>query len=131
MPSGSSYRPGDIIRMYNGKTVEVANTDAEGRIILADSLAFGIRTYDPKAIIDVATLTGAAIIALGANVGGAISNNIPFMDKLKKASEKTGEKLWELPLYEEFHDQIKSNVADIKNLGGRQGGAITACGIFG
>src|SRR6185437_3439310 len=74
MPSGSSYRPGDIIRMYNGKTVEVANTDAEGRIILADSLAFGIRTYDPKAIIDVATLTGAAIIALGANVAAAISN---------------------------------------------------------
>jgi leucyl aminopeptidase len=130
MPSGSSYRPGDIIRMYNGKTVEVANTDAEGRIILADSLAFGIRTYDPKAIIDVATLTGAAIIALGANVAAAISNNIPFMDKLKKASEKTGEKLWELPLYEEFHDQIKSNVADIKNLGGRQGGAITAAAFL-
>ena len=130
MPSGSSYRPGDIIRMYNGKTVEVANTDAEGRIILADSLAFGIRTYDPKAIIDVATLTGAAIIALGAERSAAISNNIPFMDKLKKASEKTGEKLWELPLYEEFHDQIKSNVADIKNIGGRQGGAITAAAFL-
>ena len=107
MPSGNSYRPGDIIRMYNGKTVEVANTDAEGRIILADSLAFGIRTYDPKAIIDVATLTGAAIIALGANVA-VISNNIPFMDKLKKASEKTGEKLWESHYTKNFMIKLKA-----------------------
>jgi leucyl aminopeptidase len=130
MPSGSSYRPGDIIKMYNGKTVEVANTDAEGRIILADSLAFGVKTYDPKVVIDIATLTGAAIIALGANVAAAIGNNTSLMDKLKKASEKTGEKLWELPLYEEFHDQIKSHVADIRNLGGRQGGAITAAAFL-
>ena len=130
MPSGSSYRPGDIIKMYNGKTVEVANTDAEGRIILADSLAFGVKTYDPKAVIDMATLTGAAIIALGANVAAAIGNNTSLMDKLNKASEKTGEKLWELPLYEEFHDQIKSHVADIRNLGGRQGGAITAAAFL-
>lgn len=130
MPSGSSYRPGDIIRMYNGKTVEVANTDAEGRIILADSLAFGIKTYDPKGVIDVATLTGAAIIALGANVAAAMGNNVSLMDKLKKVSEKTGEKLWELPLFEEFHDQIKSSVADIRNIGGRQGGAITAAAFL-
>ncbi|HET7345312.1 MAG TPA: leucyl aminopeptidase, partial [Nitrososphaeraceae archaeon] len=130
MPSGSSYRPGDIIKMYNGKTVEVANTDAEGRIILADSLAFGVKTYDPKVVIDIATLTGAAIIALGANVAAAIGNNTSLMDKLKKASVKTGEKLWELPLYEEFHDQIKSHVADIRNLGGRQGGAITAAAFL-
>jgi len=116
--------------MYNGKTVEVANTDAEGRIILADSLAFGIKTYDPKGVIDVATLTGAAIIALGANVAAAMGNNVSLMDKLKKVSEKTGEKLWELPLFEEFHDQIKSSVADIRNIGGRQGGAITAAAFL-
>ena len=130
MPSGSSYRPGDIIKMYNGKTVEVANTDAEGRIILADSIAFGIKNYDPRAVIDIATLTGAAIIALGANVAAAIGNDTSLMDKLKKVSEKTAEKLWELPLYEEFHDQIKSQVADIKNIGGRQGGAITAAAFL-
>lgn len=130
MPSGSAYRPGDIVRMYNGKTVEVLNTDAEGRMILGDAIAYGIATYNPRAVIDFATLTGAAIIALGSNVAAMIGNNKPLLDRLKKCAEKTGEKVWELPLYDEFHDQIKSTFADIKNVGGRPGGAITAAAFL-
>jgi leucyl aminopeptidase len=130
MPSSTAYRPGDIIRMYNGKTVEVLNTDAEGRMILADALAYGISLYNPKAIIDLATLTGACIIALGANVAAAIGTSKELIEKLRRASEKTGEKIWELPLYDEFHEQIKSTIADIKNIGGRPGGAITAAAFL-
>ena len=130
MPSATSYRPGDIIKMYNGKTVEVLNTDAEGRMILADALAYGIATYSPKAVIDLATLTGAAIIALGANVAAIVGTNKQLTDRIRKLAEKTGEKMWELPLYDEFHDQIKSTYADIKNIGGRAGGAITAAAFL-
>jgi leucyl aminopeptidase len=130
MPSSTSYRPGDIIKMYNGKTVEVLNTDAEGRMILADALAYGIATYSPKAVIDLATLTGAAIIALGANVAALVGTNKQLADKLRKLSDKTGEKMWELPLYDEFHEQIKSTYADIRNIGGRPGGAITAAAFL-
>jgi len=130
MPSSTSYRPGDIIKMYNGKMVEVLNTDAEGRMILADALAYGIATYSPKAVIDLATLTGAAIIALGANVAALIGTNKQLTDRLRKLSDRTGEKMWELPLYDEFHEQIKSAYADIRNIGGRPGGAITAAAFL-
>lgn len=130
MPSSTSYRPGDIIKMYNGKTVEVLNTDAEGRLILADALAFGITSYNPKAVIDLATLTGACIIALGTNVAAVIGTNKKFIDELHKVSDRTGEKIWELPLYDEFNEQIKSSIADIKNIGGRPGGAITAAAFL-
>ncbi|MEM3094886.1 MAG: leucyl aminopeptidase [Nitrososphaera sp.] len=130
MPSSTSYRPGDIIRMYNGKTVEVLNTDAEGRMILADALAYGIATYNPKAVFDVATLTGAAVIALGANVAAIVGTNKQLTDRLRKLADKTGERMWELPLYDEFHEQIKSTYADIKNVGGRPGGAITAAAFL-
>jgi leucyl aminopeptidase len=130
MPSSTSYRPGDIIKMYNGKTVEVLNTDAEGRLILGDALAYGISSYNPKAVIDLATLTGACIIALGSNVAAVIGTNKKFIDELHNVSERTGEKFWELPLYEEFNEQIKSYVADIKNIGGRPGGAITAAAFL-
>ena len=130
MPSSTSYRPGDIIKMYNGKTVEVLNTDAEGRLILADALAFGISSFNPKAVVDLATLTGACIIALGTNVAAVIGRNKKFIEELSNVSETTGEKLWELPLYEEFYEQIKSSVADIKNVGGRPGGAITAAAFL-
>lgn len=130
MPSAGSYRPGDIIKMYNGKTVEVLNTDAEGRMILADALAYGISTYHPKVAIDMATLTGAAIIALGANVAAIVGTNKQLINRLHKLSENTGEKMWELPLFEEYHEQIKSTYADIKNLGGRPGGAITAAAFL-
>ena len=130
MPSSTSYRPGDIIKMYNGKTVEVLNTDAEGRLILADALAFGISSFNPKAVVDLSTLTGACIIALGTNVAAVIGRNKKFIEELSNVSETTGEKLWELPLYEEFYEQIKSSVADIKNVGGRPGGAITAAAFL-
>lgn len=130
MPSSTSYRPGDIIKMYNGKTVEVLNTDAEGRLILADALSFGITSYNPKAVIDLATLTGACIIALGTNVAAVIGTNKKFIDELHQVSDRTGEKIWELPLYEEFNEQIKSSIADIKNIGGRPGGAITAAAFL-
>jgi len=130
MPSSTSYRPGDIIKMYSGKTVEVLNTDAEGRMILADALAYGIATYSPKAVIDLATLTGAAIIALGANVAALVGTNKQLADRLRKLSDRTGEKMWELPLYDEFHEQIKSAYADIRNIGGRPGGAITAAAFL-
>ena len=130
MPSSASYRPGDIIKMYNGKTVEVLNTDAEGRLILADALAFGISSFNPKAVVDLATLTGACIIALGTNVAAVIGRNKKFIEELSNVSETTGEKLWELPLYEEFYEQIKSSVADIKNVGGKPGGAITAAAFL-
>jgi leucyl aminopeptidase len=126
MPSSSAYRPGDIVRMYNGKTVEVINTDAEGRLILADSIAYGVEKYNPNSIIDLATLTGACIVALGSNIAGALSNSPELFDKLRQISEKTNEKFWELPLYPEFNEQIKSKYADIKNIGGRAGGTITA-----
>jgi leucyl aminopeptidase len=130
MPSSSSYRPGDIIRMFNGKTVEVLNTDAEGRIILADAIAYGVKSFKPKVIIDLATLTGASIIALGANVAAMIGTDNKLKTQLKKLSEETGERVWELPLWDEFHDQIKSHFADIKNIGGRPAGAITAAAFL-
>jgi len=130
MPSSTSYRPGDIVRMYNGKTVEILNTDAEGRIILADAMAYGVAIFNPQAIIDLATLTGACIIALGANVAAAIGTNKYLTESIRKISEKTGEKIWDLPLHDEYHEQIKSTVADIKNIGGRPGGAITAAAFL-
>src|SRR5437867_393375 len=126
MPSGSSYRPGDIIKMYYRKTVEVLNTDAEGIIILADALAFAVKTFQPKAIIDMATLTGAAIIALGTNVAAMMGNDKELVTKIIEYSNQTGEKIWELPLYDEYKEQLKSSNADMKNIGGRSAGAITA-----
>ena len=116
--------------MFNGKTVEVLNTDAEGRIILADAIAYGVKYFEPRLIIDLATLTGASIIALGANVAAMMGMDKMLKNRLQRMSEETGEKIWELPLWDEFHDQIKSRVADIKNIGGRQGGAITAAAFL-
>jgi leucyl aminopeptidase len=130
MPSSGSYRPGDIIRMYNGKTVEILNTDAEGRIILADAIAYGVAIFNPQAIIDLATLTGACVIALGANVAAVIGTSKNLAERLSKISEKTGERIWDLPLYDEYYEQIKSTVADLKNIGGRPGGAITAAAFL-
>ena len=130
MPSGSSYRPGDIIKMYNSKTVEVLNTDAEGRIILGDALAFAVKTFSPRVIIDMATLTGAAIIALGSNVAALVGNNTELVTKILEYSNKTGEKIWQLPLFEDHKEQLKSSNADIKNIGGRAAGAITAAAFL-
>jgi leucyl aminopeptidase len=130
MPSGNSYRPGDIIKMYNRKTVEVLNTDAEGRIILGDALAFAVKTFTPNAIIDMATLTGAAIIALGTNVAALVGNDKKLVTKILEYSNQTGEKIWQLPLFEEYKEQLKSSNADMKNIGGRSAGAITAAAFL-
>jgi leucyl aminopeptidase len=125
MPSGSSIRPGDIIRHYNGKTSEVDNTDAEGRLILADALAFAEK-FNSAAVIDLATLTGACVVALGHHASGMLGNDTALMTKLKRAGESTYERVWQLPLYDEYEKLIESDVADVKNVGGRWAGAITA-----
>lgn len=125
MPSGSAVKPGDIIKHYGGKTSEVDNTDAEGRLILADALAYAVK-YKPAAVIDLATLTGACVVALGHHATGMMGNDDELMAKLKAAGEKTYERVWPLPLYDEYEKQIKSDVADVKNVGGKWAGAITA-----
>ena len=131
MPGGESYRPGDIVKLYSGKTAEILNTDAEGRLILADALSYGEKKYSPKAIIDFATLTGACIVALGTNVAGLVSNNQSLTNYLKKSAEKTTEEIWELPLNDDYMDMIKSEVADMKNIGiGRAAGTITAAAFL-
>ena len=131
MPGGESYRPGDIIKLYSGKTAEILNTDAEGRLILSDALSYGERKYSPKAIIDFATLTGACIIALGTNVAGIVSNDENLTKKIKKSSERTSEEIWELPLNDDYMNMIKSDVADMKNMGiGRAAGTITAAAFL-
>ena len=131
MPSGESYRPGDIIELYSGKTAEILNTDAEGRLILADALAYGEKHYSPKAIIDFATLTGACIVALGTNVAGMVSNNEKLANRISKSSKNTMEEIWELPLTQDYMDMIKSDVADMKNIGiGRAAGTITAAAFL-
>jgi leucyl aminopeptidase len=125
MPGGGSIRPGDILRHYNGKTSEVDNTDAEGRLILADALAYAEK-YHPAAVIDLATLTGACVVALGHHATGMMGNNSELMQRLRSAGEKTYERVWELPLFDEYEKLIKSDIADVKNAGGRWAGAITA-----
>ena len=131
MPGGEAYRPGDIIKLFSGKTAEILNTDAEGRLILADALSYGEKHYSPKAIIDFATLTGACIIALGTNVAAIVSNDQKLTNKIKESSDKTTEAVWELPLTQDYMDMIKSEVADMKNVGiGRAAGTITAAAFL-
>jgi len=125
MPSGSAQKPGDVIIAMNGKTIEVINTDAEGRLILADALSYAVKN-GVKAIIDVATLTGACQIALGKITIGAFTNNQPLLDKVVAASKEVGEPTWQMPMFDEYKEMIKSDIADIKNTGNRYGGAITA-----
>jgi leucyl aminopeptidase len=124
--SETSYRPGDILRMYNGVTVEVTNTDAEGRLVLGDALAWGVQTYKPAAVVDLATLTGGCVVALGQTQAGLMGNNDEFIDEIKRVAARTGEKVWHLPVGDDQRDQIKSDVADIVNSAGRWGSALTA-----
>lgn len=125
MPSGSATRPGDVLRTMAGKTIEVVNTDAEGRLILADGLTYA-REQGAGAIVDVATLTGAISVTLGNVAMGAMGNDAALMARVKEAAAAAGEKVWELPLWDEYKEQIKSEVADMKNTGGRGAGSITA-----
>jgi leucyl aminopeptidase len=129
MPGGKAYKPGDILKSYSGKTIEVLNTDAEGRLILADALAYASK-YKPAAIVDVATLTGACIIALGDDVIGMLGTDDKLKKEINKAAQVTGELVWELPLWENYHEQIKSDIADYKNTGGRAAGTITAAAFL-
>jgi leucyl aminopeptidase len=129
MPSGSAYKPGDVLRTLSGQTIEVLNTDAEGRLILSDALAYACR-YKPAVIVDIATLTGACGIALGNEASGMLGNNDALKRKIREAGEKTGERVWELPLWDAYHELIKSDIADMKNTGGRAGGVITAAALL-
>ncbi len=130
LPGPSALKPGDIITIYGGKTIEVVNTDAEGRLILADALAYGIKQYKPKAVVDLATLTGAVVIGLGHHRTGLLSNNDELVQKILSAGDRSGEPLWRLPLGPEYSKQIKSKVADIKNVGDRAAGTITAAAFL-
>ncbi len=130
LPSGKAYKPGDVIKAYSGKTIEIIDTDAEGRVVLADALHYAVE-QKPSCIIDLATLTGACIIALGNHRAAMIGSNEDLMNEIRQASEQAGEKLWQLPLNKEYQDMIKSDIADIKNLGGRYAGAITAAAFLG
>jgi leucyl aminopeptidase len=125
MPSGSAQRPGDIVRSYGGKTIEVLNPDAEGRLVLADALGYA-KTLKPGAVIDVATLTGAVKVALGKHAAGLFSSDSNLAKHVLDAAEATSERVWQLPLWDEYNEQIKSDFADVRNTGGRSAGSITA-----
>lgn len=125
LPSGTALKPGDVLKAMNGKTIEVISTDAEGRLILADALSYA-QKLGLSPIIDLATLTGACRVALGTLYSGVFGNNQDLIDKILKAAEKTGERMWQMPMPEEYKEQNKSEIADVKNTGNRYGGAITA-----
>ena len=126
MPSGAAQRPGDVVTSYSGQTIEVINTDAEGRLVLADVIWYAQQKYDPKFIVDLATLTGAIIIGLGHEYAGLFSNDDALSQKLTAAGQTTGERVWRMPLDEAYDKQLRSEIADMKNVGGRPGGSITA-----
>ncbi|MHC4524447.1 MAG: leucyl aminopeptidase [Planctomycetota bacterium] len=129
MPGTGSYRPGDIVTTYSGKTVEIQNTDAEGRMILCDAIAHAEK-LGCKTIVDIATLTGACVVALGQKRAGLMGNNDKLIEQLKSASNKTGERVWPLPCDDEFVEEMKSKIADLKNVGGKWGGACTAAAFL-
>ncbi|HET6308158.1 MAG TPA: leucyl aminopeptidase [Rhodopila sp.] len=126
MPSGSAQRPGDVVTSYSGQTIEVINTDAEGRLVLADVLWYAQQKFDPKFMVDLATLTGAIIIGLGHEYAGLFSNDDALSQKLAEAGQATGERVWRMPLDDNYDKQLRSEIADMKNVGGRPGGSITA-----
>ncbi len=125
MPDGDANKPGDIVTSMSGLTIEILNTDAEGRLILCDALTY-TQKFNPAAVIDIATLTGACIIALGGKTSGLMANNQPLADALLDAGKKCGDRAWQLPIWDEYQEQLKSPFADMQNIGGREAGAITA-----
>lgn len=129
LPDGRAFKPGDILTTLTGKTIEIINTDAEGRLILADALGYA-RRFDPAGVVDLATLTGACAVALGHHATGLIGNDEELSRRVQQAGEYTGERVWPLPLWDEYREQIKSDYADIKNSAGRYGGAITAAALL-
>lgn len=131
MPDGAAYKPGDIVETWSGKTVEIGNTDAEGRLVLCDLLAWGAATIRPAMIVDLATLTGACVVALGTRAAGLFSRGDELRDALLEAARAAGEKVWPLPLYDDYLELIRKGPADLRNVGGRWGGAITAALFLG
>jgi leucyl aminopeptidase len=129
MPSGTAMNPGDVVRSQLGKYIEIVNTDAEGRLVLADLLSY-VRRFKPSAVIDAATLTGACVIALGHTATAVLGIDQSLVDEVLVAADRSGERGWQLPLWDDYTDLIKSDVADIKNSGGRPGGAITAAAFL-
>ena len=129
MPSGVATRPGDVVTSMSGITIEILNTDAEGRLVLCDALTFS-KKYKPRYILDMATLTGACLVGLGKYPSGLFSNSEILSKKIKSSADKTGDRVWELPLYSDYFDELKTNFADIQNIGGRYGGAITAAAFL-
>jgi len=125
LPDGAANKPGDIVTSMSGQTIEILNTDAEGRLILCDTLTY-IERYEPRAVIDIATLTGACVVALGRHASGLFGNHHPLVHDLLNAGKYAYDRAWELPLWDDYQDQLKSNFADMANVGGRDGGAITA-----
>ena len=130
MPSGKAQRPGDVVRSYSGHTIEVINTDAEGRLVLADAVAYAIKKFNPRKLIDLATLTGAVIVCLGNKRAGLFSNNEELADNIFSSGEQTGERVWRLPVGPEYDDDIKSDIADMKNVGSGRGAGSTAGAKF-
>jgi leucyl aminopeptidase len=126
MPGGNAQRPGDVVTTMSGQTVEVINTDAEGRLVLADALTYVQREYQPTAIVDLATLTGAILISLGKEFAGLFANNDDLAGQLVAAGNESGDRLWRMPMGETFDRMIDSPIADMKNVGPREGGSITA-----
>jgi len=125
MPANNASKPGDVVKSMSGQTIEILNTDAEGRLILCDALTY-CKKFDPKVVIDIATLTGAVIIALGKHHSGVMSNNQTLAEELCDCGIMAMDTVWQLPLNEEYDDQLKSNFADMANIGGREAGTITA-----
>ncbi|MBD1572466.1 leucyl aminopeptidase [Vibrio sp. S17_S38] len=125
MPGSNAYRPGDILTTMSGQTVEVLNTDAEGRLVLCDALTY-VERFDPDCVVDVATLTGACVIALGHHISGLVANHNPLAHELINASEQAGDRAWRMPMADEYQEQLNSPFADMANIGGRPGGTITA-----
>ncbi|HYT03313.1 MAG TPA: leucyl aminopeptidase [Gemmatimonadales bacterium] len=123
LPSGTAVKPGDVIKSHSGKTIEIINTDAEGRLILCDALSY-VRRFKPAAVLDIATLTGAVVVALGHVAIGAMGNDEALVDEVRQAGERAGERCWPLPLWDEYRDLLKSDIADVKNSGGRSAGSI-------
>ena len=129
MPGSQATRPGDVVKSMSGITIEILNTDAEGRLVLCDAITYA-KKYKPKYMIDMATLTGACLVGLGKYPSGLFANNQKLADLIKKSAENTGDRVWQLPLYDDYFKELKTNFADIQNIGGRYGGAITAAAFL-
>jgi leucyl aminopeptidase len=129
MPGGQATRPGDVVTTHSGQTVEILNTDAEGRLILCDALSYAAR-YNPETVVDIATLTGACVIALGHVASGLFANDAKLSDEICAAGDDAWDRVWPMPLWEDYQEQLRSNFADMANIGGRPGGAITAASFL-